>query len=70
VFLRNFHLQGNSASQLAKMALTWEGWTGTSSRTGSRAGSTNASRIMGKTMAASGYKKNFFYPEDGDSRLL
>jgi hypothetical protein len=30
----------------------------------------NASRIMGRPKAASGYKKNFFYPEDGGSRLL
>jgi len=52
------------------MALAWEGQTGTKSRTGSRAGSTNANRIMGKPMAASGYKKDFFYPEDGGSRLL
>jgi len=52
------------------MALTWEGRTGTSSRTESRAGSMNASSIMGKTMAANGYKKNFFYPEDGGSRSL
>jgi hypothetical protein len=52
------------------MALTWEGQTGTESRTESRAGSTNADRIMGKPMAAKKKKKNFFYPEDGGSRLL
>ena len=49
------------------MALTWEGWTGTSSRTENRARSMNASRIMGKPMAANGYKKNFFYPEDEEA---
>jgi len=52
------------------MGLTWEGQTGTSSRTESRAGSMNASRIMGKPMAANGHKKNFFYPEERGSRLL
>jgi hypothetical protein len=45
---------------VAKMALTWEGWTGNNSRTGSRVGSTHAKRIMDKPMAATGYKKDFF----------
>jgi hypothetical protein len=30
----------------------------------------NASRIMGKPMATSEYKKSFFYTEDGGRRLL